>query len=185
MANGFLSAAKASMNAFGGTRKQPGPPVDAAAVSWTDALIGVVLLVAVTVIGVVAPGGGIIAQFPQQLFDILLVTFLSLAVPFVVLAVAASWVRQGEKLPLLMLFTAISLLLILVTMFVLSFVNVSRSNALTGVAAFFVGRAARKALGFSLGQSILVGAITAVAIFAASFVLVLLPTGQAMLAAGA
>jgi hypothetical protein len=182
MANGFFAAAKASMNAFGGTRRRPGPPIDPSAVGWGDAAIGVAILVGVVAISIVAPGAGIILQFLPQLFDILLVTFLTLAVPFVVLVVAALWVGQREKLPLLVLFTSLSLLLIQVTSFALSFLNMSTSTALIGVTAVFVGRAARTVLGFSIGLSILVGAITAVGIFAASMLLLLLPTGQAMLA---
>lgn len=181
MANRFLTAAKAAMNAFGGTGKRPGPLLDPAAVSWGDAVIGVAILIVVTAIGIVAPAGGIILQFLPQLFDILLVSVLTMAVPFVVLIVCAVSTGQHEKLPLLVLFTALTLLLINLTSFALSFLNISTSSALIAVTSVFVGRAANKALGFSLGMSILVGAITGAGIFAASLVLLALPTGQAMI----
>lgn len=181
MASGFLAAANASMRAFGGGRRGTVPPVDPAAVSWAHALLGVAILIVAVAASILLPGAGVILQFLPQLLDILLVTFATLAVPFLVLIIAAIGTRQREKLPILVLFTSLSLLLIQATSLLLSFFSMSTSSALIVVTAFFVGRAARTVLGFSIFTSILVGLVTAAGIFVASSLLLVLPTGQAML----
>ena len=183
MANGYLAAASASMRALSGGKRGATVPIDPAAVGWEHAVAAVALLAVVVVASVMAPAGELVMQFLPMLLEILFVTFATLAVPFLVLGVAATWSRQREKLPLLVMFTALSLILIQVTSLVLSLFGLSTSTALIGVTAYFVGRASRTVLGFSLGNSILVALLVAAGIFAASFLLLAMPSGHALLGA--
>lgn len=176
---GFLAAARSSLRAFGG--RSTADPVDPAAVTWGHALTAVAVLVVAVTASILLPAGDLIVQLLPIMANLLTVSFAILAVPFLMLAIVAVGTRQNEKLPLLVLFTALSLLVIQATSLALSLFGFNTSAALIGVTAFFVGRAARTVLGVSVGNAILVALLTAAGIFAASFLFFALPDAQGIL----
>ena len=92
---------------------------------------------------------------------------------------SGSWFRN------IGLVVALVLLIIQVASLLFSYFGLQTSTALVAVTAVFVGRAVRTVLGASIPMAILAGVIAAVGTFTAGLLLLVLPTGQAMLAGAA
>lgn len=180
MASGFVAAVKAVMT----YRPRGTAPFDPTAVTGAHAAIGIVIALVVQLALVVLPllgarGGALVAVLP----DLLLVTLLSLAVPYVVVTGVAAATGTRAGIPAAFLYLSIMLLLLQIVFFVLSQFIASGGGASLGVLAFIVFYTCRQMLGLSVGISILAGVLAVVGTFAAGALLLVLPTGQALLSA--
>ena len=181
MADGFLAAVKA-VSSFRPTKDQA--TFDTSSVSWAHALIGIVSMVAIQAALVLVPFAALPREALPMVLDLALVAGLALAIPFAVTAAAAAFLGKAEHLPAAFLFLAVFLTLMQVVLFVLSWIIDTRGGTTIGVLAVICFLGARNIVGLSTPVSILVGALVALCMFGMGFVLLALPTGQAMLAAG-
>lgn len=181
MANGFYRAIDVVSRAVFG--KAPAPGDAAASVTWTHAVTGIVVLAVLQAAILMVPFAGMLPEALRVVVDFAAVALIMLAVPFVVLGGAALLLNKREKLPALFLFLALVLAISQIVGLVLGALGVSSGTALIGILAFFTARASKSLLGVGWGGAILIGALVAVGTFAASFLFLALPTGQAMLAA--
>ena len=177
MAGGFVEAVKSIVS----YRAKSGTPFDPANVTGGHAATGIGInilvqaaLVAVPLLG--APAGAL-ALLP----DLALVTLLSLAVPYLVVAGVAAATRRTASIPAAFLFLALTLLLMQLVLFALAQFTTSGSGAGLGALALIVYYACRLMLGLGLGVSVLAGLLAVVGTFAAGGLLLVLPSGQALL----
>ena len=182
MSGSIFDALTAASQAGLGSRRNP-KPVDPAAVTWDHAMLGISVMISVQAMLVVAPFLGVLGEAGRVIVDLGLVAVVLLAVPFAVMGGAAALSRQREKVPLLFLYAALVMLVVQVVSFILASFGITSSTALIGVLGYLFVRAAKSILGLSWGMAILVGGLVAAGVFSTGFLLLMLPTGQAMLAA--
>ena len=128
----------------------------------------------------------IVAMTPEALravIDFALLALVMTAVPFAVTGGAGLLLDRRDSLPALFLFLALVLALSQLIGIILGAVGVGAGTAMLGILGYFSARASRSLFGIGWGIAILIGALVAIGSFAASFLLLALPTGQAMLAA--
>lgn len=178
MASRFMIAAGESYRAFG--MRKDARPLDYSLVSWNEAVPAVVILVLAQAVMLAGSFGSMLMDFLPQAFDIGFVTIVAFAVPFAVVIAWAILTRQPERAPLLVTFVAIVLLLVQIMSLLLSYLGLQTSMALVAVTAVFVGRAVRTVLGASIPMAILAGVLVGVGTAAAGLLILVLPTGQAM-----
>ena len=183
MASRFMTAAAESYRAFG--LRKDARPLDYGLVTWNEAVPGVVVLVLAQAAMLAGSFGGKVMEYLPFVFDLGFVTLVAFAVPLVLVIVWAHLAKQPEKAPLLVMYVALVLLIIQVASLLFSYFGLQTSTALVAVTAVFVGRAVRTVLGASIPMAILAGVIAAVGTFTAGLLLLVLPTGQAMLAGAA
>jgi len=179
MASRFVTAAAEAYRAFG--TKRDARPLDYSLVTWNEAIPAVALLLVAQAVMLAGSAGGMLAEALPFLVDIGLITLLAFAVPFAVVVAWAVLSKQPERAPLLVTFVAIVLLTVQVVSLALSVFGMQTSTALVAVTALFVGRAIRTVLGASIPMAILAGVIVGVGTAAAGLLILVLPTGQAML----
>lgn len=180
MASRFMAAAAESYRAYGPGKNAR--PLDFTRVTWNEAVPAVALLVVAQAVMLAGSFGSALMDYLPYLFDLGLVTLVAFAVPFAVVVAWALWTRQPERAPLLVMYVAIVLLMVQVLSLILSYFGLQTSSALVAVTAVFVGRAIRIVLGASIPMAILAGVLVALGTFGAGLLLLVLPTGQAMLA---
>lgn len=182
MATSFYAALNsASQAAFGG---KPTANSEAANVTWTHAATGIVVLVILQAALLIAPFVGTLPEALLAVTDFAVVAVLMLAVPFAILGSAALLLNKREQLPAIFLFLALVLAIGQIAALILGAFGINSHTVLAGVLAGFVAKTAKNLLGVGWGGAILIGALVGVGTFAAPFLLLALPTGQAMLAAG-
>ena len=180
MANGFLSAVgTATQTAFGRAPATDSP----ATASWTHAVAGIVVMALLQVVLLVVPFAGALPEALRAVVDFALLALVMTAVPFVVVGAAGLLLGKQEQLPGFFLFLALVLALSQLVGLIIGAFGISAGTAMIGILGYFVARAAKSLFGMGWAGAILLGALVAVASFAASFVFLMLPTGQAMLAA--
>jgi len=179
MASRFMAAAAESYRAFG--MRKDARPLDYSLVSWNEAVPAVALLVVAQAVMLAGTFGSMLMEYLPYFFDLGLVTLAAFVVPFAVVIAWATLSRQPERAPLLVMFVAIVLLAVQVMSLLLSYFGLQTSMALVAVTAVFVGRAIRTVLGASIPMAILAGVLVGVGTAAAGLLILLLPTGQAML----
>lgn len=183
MANGFLGAVDvATRAAFG---RAPATADSASTVSWTHAVTGIVGMVILQAVLLVVPFAGALPEALRAVVDFGVLALVMTAVPFVVVGAAALLLNKREQLPALFLFLALVLALSQLVGIILGAFGIGAGTAMIGILGYFVARAAKSLLGVGWGGAILIGVLVALGTFAASFVLLALPTGQAMMAEGA
>jgi hypothetical protein len=181
MATGFLSAVGvATQAAFGRT-----PANDAAAsgVSWTHAVTGIVAMLLLQAVLLVVPFAEALPEALRAIIDFALLALVMTAVPYVVVGGAGLLLDKRDRLPSLFLFLALVLALSQLVGIILGAFGVGAGTAMIGILGYFSARASKSLFGIGWGGAILIGTLVALGSFAASFVLLALPTGQAMLAA--
>lgn len=181
MATGFLSAVGvATQAAFGRT-----PANDAAAsgVSWTHAVTGIVAMLLLHAVLLVVPFAEALPEALRAIIDFALLALVMTAVPYVVVGGAGLLLDKRDRLPSLFLFLALVLALSQLVGIILGAFGVGAGTAMIGILGYFSARASKSLFGIGWGGAILIGTLVALGSFAASFVLLALPTGQAMLAA--
>jgi hypothetical protein len=155
----------------------------ATTVTWNDAGIGIVLLIAVQA-ALFAWTFMAVGQFvPVMLRDVALTVALSFAVPFFIFLVVARLSGQSDKLPAIFLFLALMLTAVQIMGALVSLAD-SSSSLTVAILAVGCGYAARGLLGAGWGITIAIAVVVAIGTMAASYVLFALPTGQAILAQG-
>jgi hypothetical protein len=179
MAGRFMTAAGESYRALG--MRKDARPLDYGLVSWNEAVPGVVVLVLAQAAMLAGSFGGRVMEYLPFVFDLGFVTLVAFAVPLVLVIVWAHLSRQPEKAPLLVMHVALVLLIVQVASLLFSYFGLQTSMALVGVTAVFVGRAIRTVLGASIPMAILAGVLVGAGTAAAGLLILLLPTGQAML----
>jgi hypothetical protein len=164
-------------------RPRSGVPLDAGRVTWAHAIIGMVAVFGLQAILLAVQAIGAPAEMIATLRDFAVVIVLSLAVPYLVITGIGALFGKAANLPAAFLF--LSILLLLMLLFVTAFSQfLGNSGAATlGIVAFIVFYTVRHMLTLSIWTAILGGLIAAALTVAAGFVLIALPTGQAMLAA--
>lgn len=180
MASRFTMAAAESYRAFG--MRKDARPLDYSLVSWNEAVPAVVILVLAQGVMLAGALGGMLMEYLPYFFDLSLVTLVAFAVPFAVVIAWANLSRQAERAPLLVMFVSIVLLLVQVMSLLLSYLGLQTSTALVAITAVFVGRAVRTVLGASIPMAILAGLTVGIGTFVAGLLILVLPTGQAMVA---
>lgn len=181
MAAGFLGAVGAATQAaFGRT---PATDEAAAGVSWTHAVTGIVTMLILQAVLLVVPFVGALPEALRAVVDFGLLALVMTAVPFVVAAGAGLLLDKRDRLPALFLFLALVLALSQLVGIILGAFGVGAGTAMIGILGYFSARASKSLFGIGWGGAILIGALVALGTFAASFLLLALPTGQAMLAA--
>lgn len=179
MADGFFAAIDtASRAAFART-----PAAGGTAVTWTHATTGIVVLMLLQAAILIGPFIGTLPEGLRALIDFAAIALIMLVVPFLVLYGAAQLTKKAEQLPAIFLFLALILAVSQVVALVLGAFGISSSTALVGILAYFTARVAKSLLGIGWGGAILVGFLAAAGTIGAGFLLLALPTGQAMLAA--
>lgn len=178
MTDGFVGAVKSIVS----YRGKSGVPFDPANVTGGHAATGIGINILVQAALVVVPLLGAPADVPAALLpDLALVTLLSLAVPYVVVAGVAAATGRTPSIPAAFLFLALTLLLMQLVLFALSLFTATGSGAGLGALALIVYYACRMMLGLGLGVAILAGLLAVVGTFAAGALLLVLPAGQALL----
>jgi heme/copper-type cytochrome/quinol oxidase subunit 4 len=181
MTNSFLGAiGTATQAAFGRAPTTDDTPTS---VSWTHAVTGIVLLAILQVLLLVVPFAGALPEALRAVVDFALLALVMTAVPFVVVGAAGLLLGKQGQLPTFFLFLALVLALSQLVGTILGAFGISAGTAMIGILGYFVARAAKSLFGMGWGSAILLGLLAAVASFAASFIFLMLPTGQAMLAA--
>jgi hypothetical protein len=175
---GFLAAALASTQAF--VSRQRNAEIASSAVTWPQAIIAMVLILALLVLTEFLPFAVAIPEFMTSLLVLLFISIVVHAVPYFVLAPCAIWTKQRDRLPLVVMLVSIGLALIQIVSVAISFAGIRSDAALVGVMAYMSGRAARTMLNFSIMGAIVVGLIVAVGIVAASILFFALPGAQAL-----
>lgn len=184
MTNGFFAAIGATLRAFGS--RAGSEAANPAAVTWVHAAIALAIMLATQFSTQLGP----IAMVAPELLSAMAVPFaISIAVqlvPFAVIVACAIWMKQPERLPMVVMLTALGLIVIQLTALTLSLANVRSDAALVGVMAYMTGRAARTMLGSSIAGAIVAGLVVAVGLVAASLLFYALPGAEpAIGAAGA
>ncbi len=180
MASRFVTAAAESYRAFG--MRKDARPLDYSRVGWNEAVPAVAVLLLAQAAMLAGSFGSMLMEALPYVFDIGLVTLVAFAVPFAVVIAWAYGTKQPERAPLLVTYVAIVLLIVQVMSVVLSYFGLQTSTALVAVTAVFVGRAIRTVLGASIPMAILAGVLVGLGTFVAGLLILLLPTGQAMMA---
>lgn len=179
--NGFLGAVgAATQGAFGRT---PEAAEAARQVSWNDAVIGIVAMLVLQAVLLVVPFAGALPEALRAVVDFALLALVMTAVPFAVTGSAGLLLDRRDTLPALFLFLALVLALSQLIGIILGAFGVGAGTAMLGILGYFSARASKSLFGVGWGTAILIGALVAVGSFAASFLLLALPTGQAMLTA--
>jgi hypothetical protein len=179
MAGGFLGALDISIRASLGRT-----PTDAAAgVNWTQAVTGIVWMVVVQAVLLLVPFAGALPEALRAVVDFGLLAIVMTAVPFVVVGGAGLLLGKREQLPAVFLFLALVLALSQLIGIILGAFGVSAGTAMMGILGYFTARVSKSLFGVGWGMAILIGTLVAVGSFAASFLFLALPTGQAMMAA--
>lgn len=181
MASRFMTAAAESYRAFG--MRKEARPLDYSLVSWNEAVPAVAILLLAQAVMLAGSFGNMLMDYLPYVFDIGFITLVAFAVPFAVVIAWAMLTKQPERAPLLVMFVSIVLLLVQVMSLLLSYFGLQTSMALVAVTAVFVGRAIRTVLGASIPMAILAGVLVGVGTAAAGLLILVLPTGQAMLGA--
>jgi len=181
MASRFVTAAAESYRAFG--MRKDARPLDYSLVGWNEAVPAVALLLVAQAVMLAGSVGNMLLEALPFLIDIGFVTLVAFAVPFAVVIGWAYVTRQPERAPLLVMFVSILLLVVQVMSLLLSYFGMQTSTALVAVTAVFVGMAIRTVLGASIPMAILAGVLVGVGTVAAGLLMLILPTGQAMMAA--
>lgn len=176
MTNGFFAAARATLSAFGSRRGNEA--TDPARVSPAHATIAFVLMLVVLVGTQMLPIAAVAPELLEQMAAPLVISIAVQMVPFVVIAACAIWSKQRQRLPMLVMLTALGMAVIHVTSYLISLAGVRSDAALVGVMAYMVGRASWTMLGFSIAGAIVTGLVVAVGIVAASLLLFALPGAQ-------
>jgi hypothetical protein len=180
MADGFVAAVR-TVAGFRFRKGQPAP--DTSGITWGHAIIGIGIALAIQLGLLAYPLVQVPAALPVVI-ELGIIAVAALAVPFVVIGATAGLTRRAEKLPATFLYLAFCLVLMELALFALSFVfDSGRSSAGLGVLAVFCYFAARHVLGVSSGVSVLAALLVVVGTLGVGFLLLALPTGQAMLAA--
>ena len=182
MATGFLGAVDASTRAAFG--RAPATDSGAASVTWTHAITGIVAMLILQAVLLVVPFAGALPEALRAVIDFAVLALVMTAVPYVVVSGAALLLGKPEQLPALFLFLALVLALSQLIGIILGALGIGAGTAMIGILGYFVARASKSFLGIGWGAAILIGVLAALGTFAASFVLLALPTGQAMMAAG-
>jgi len=180
MASRFVTAAAESYRAFG--MRKGARPLDYSLVGWNEAVPAVALLLVAQAVMLAGSVGNMLLEALPFLIDIGFVTLVAFAVPFAVVIGWAYMTRQPERAPLLVMFVSILLLVVQVMSLLLSYFGMQTSTALVAVTAVFVGMAIRTVLGASIPMAILAGVLVGVGTVAAGLLMLILPTGQAMMA---
>ena len=149
---------------------------------WNEAVPAVALLLVAQAVMLAGSVGNMLLEALPFLIDIGFVTLVAFAVPFAVVIGWAYMTRQPERAPLLVMFVSILLLVVQVMSLLLSYFGMQTSTALVAVTAVFVGMAIRTVLGASIPMAILAGVLVGVGTVAAGLLMLILPTGQAMMA---
>jgi hypothetical protein len=181
MTNGFFAAAKATLRAFGS--RAGNEATDPASVTPTHAGLAVALMLATQVATQIGP---IAMVAPEVLPDVAVPFAISVAVqlvPFAVIVAGALWAKQRERVPMVVMLTALGLVVIQLSALTLSLTGFRSDAALVGIMAYMTGRASRTMLGFSIAGCIVAGLVVAVGVVAASILFYALPGAEA--AAGA
>lgn len=182
MAGSFLSAVDvATRAAFG--KAPPASGDTAASVSWTHAMTGIVGMVILQAVLLVVPFADALPEALRAVVDFGVLALVMTVVPFAVVGAAALLLNKREQLPALFLFLALVLALSQLVGLILGAIGVGAGTAMIGILGYFSARASKSLFGIGWGGAILIGTLVALGSFAASFVLLALPTGQAMLAA--
>lgn len=181
MANGFLSAVDVSVRAA--FARAPATNGSAAGVNWTHATTGIVVMAILQAVLLVVPFMDALPEALRAVVDFAVLAIVTTAVPFIVVGGAALLLGKREQVPTLFLFLALVLAISQLVGQILGAFDISSGTAMIGLLGYLVARAAKSLLGVGWGGAILIGALAAVGSFAASFVFLLLPTGQAMMAA--
>jgi len=181
MADGFYSAVGAASRAAMGLPPKPdAPPVT---VTWTHAVTGIVVLAILQAAIIVWSLSSMPLEALRVSVDFGTVAIVTLAAPFVVLGAAAVLLKR-EQLPAIYLFMALVLAISQIALLALGAFGVgSAGPALVGLVGYFSARATKSLLGVGWGSAIPIGAAVALAMFAAQSLILVLPTGQAILAA--
>ena len=181
MATGFLGAlGVATQAAFG---RAPASDEAASGVSWTHAVTGIVAMLVLQAVLLVVPFAGALPEALRAVVDFALLALVMTAVPFVVIGAAGLLLDKRDRLPALFLFLALVLALSQLVGIILGAFGVGAGTAMIGILGYFSACAAKSLFGIGWGNAILLGALVAVGSFAASFLFLALPTGQAMMAA--
>ena len=181
MAAGFLGAVGvATQAAFG---RAPATDEAAAGVSWTHAVTGIVVMALLQAVLLVAPFAGALPEALRAVIDFALLAIVMTAVPYLVIGGAGLLLEKRDRLPALFLFLALVLALSQLIGIILGAFGVGAGTAMIGILGYFSARASKSLFGIGWGGAILIGTLVALGSFAASFLFLALPTGQAMLAA--
>jgi len=180
MASRFVTAAAESYRAFG--MRKDARPLDYSLVGWNEAVPAVALLLVAQAVMLAGSVGNMLLEALPFLIDIGFITLVAFAVPFAVVIGWAYLSRQPERAPLLVMFVSILLFVVQVMSLLLSYVGMQTSTALVAVTAVFVGMAVRTVLGASIPMAILAGVLVGVGTAAAGMLVLILPTGQALMA---
>jgi len=181
MATGFLGAVGAATQAAFG--RAPATDETAAGVSWTHAVTGIVVMVVLQAVLLVVPFAGALPEALRAVIDFALLAIVMTAVPYVVIGGAGLLLDKRDRLPALFLFIALVLALSQLIGIILGAFGVGAGTAMIGILGYFSARASKSLFGIGWGGAILIGTLVALGTFAASFLFLALPTGQAMLAA--
>jgi hypothetical protein len=181
VAAGFLGAVGvATQAAFG---RAPAADEAAAGVSWTHAVTGIVVMVLLQAVLLIAPFAGALPEALRAVIDFALLAIVMTAVPYLVIGGAGLLLDRRDRLPALFLFIALVLALSQLIGIILGAFGVGAGTAMIGILGYFSARATKSLFGIGWGSAILIGTLVALGSFAASFLFLALPTGQAMLAA--
>lgn len=178
--NSFLAAVAASAQAAFG--RAPASDETAAGVSWTHAVTGIVIMLLLQAVLLVVPFAGALPEALRAVIDFALLALVMTAVPYVVVGGAGLLLDKRDRLPALFLFLALVLALSQLIGLILGAFGVGAGTAMIGILGYFSARASKSLFGIGWGGAILIGTLVALSTFAASFLLLALPTGQAMLA---
>lgn len=181
MAAGFLGAVGvATQAAFG---RAPATDEAAAGVSWTYAVTGIVLMLLLQAVLLVVPFAEALPEALRAVIDFALLALVMTAVPYIVVGGAGMLLDKRDRLPALFLFLALVLALSQLIGIILGALGIGAGTAMIGILGYFSARASKSLFAIGWGGAILIGVLVALGTFASSFLLLMLPTGQAMLAA--
>ena len=181
MADGFYGAVDvATRAAFGKAAATDGSATN---VTWTHAVTGIVVMVILQAVLLVVPFAEALPEALRAVIDFGVLALMMAAVPYIVVGSAALLLGKAETLPALFLFLSLVLALSQLIGQILGALNIGAGTAMIGILAFFAARASKSLLGIGWGMASLIGALVGIGTFASSFLFLLLPTGQAMMAA--
>jgi hypothetical protein len=175
MSADFIAAAKESLRVLGSQRDAA--PIDPGKVSWRDAVLAVLLLAVAQATMLAISAGSALPQILPAFFEQLLMTLAVLAVPFIVAAIAAMLAQRRDELPMLVMYIALCLLLMQVTMFILSYARLSSSLTQVLLTTFIVGRGISIVLKVPVRMAALGGVVAGAGTVALSMALFSLSAG--------
>lgn len=181
MANTYFAAMGATLRSFASRRGNEA--TDPATVTWGHAWFTVAVMLAAQVTTQMLP---VAMVAPELLANLAMPFTISVAVqlvPFAVIIACAIWLKQQQRLPMLVLLTALGLIVIQFVALALSLAGVRSDAMLVGVMAYMVGRASWSMLGVSIVGAIIAGLVVAVGVVAASVLFFALPGAQPAIAA--